>query len=229
MQHLGFCLCGWALKAAMVGVAVGLFILPTPAAACSQDGFEASALIERIRFKSGEGYRMTYCIDLPLPIYWQFKTDFNNEFLTSNPHIATHHFLGRKGNVVLTENRYTHNTKRLFRWQTTVDSKAHRLNFILLNPEEAGQRYHSGSIRLKDKGHYTEVQQEAYFQFSGAAFWAFYPWRGGMRSFLQSFVAWEQETARAWQPHYEAQLKQKELFRLRLNEIFSVNKRYPEK
>ena len=108
---------------------------------------------------------MTYCIDVPLRVYWQFKTDFANAFLTDNPHIHAHHFVGRQGNVVLTENRYNHDKKRLFRWQTTVHARHHRLEFKLVNPEQAGQKFHLGTIRLKARGIRTVVYQTARFRF----------------------------------------------------------------
>ena len=71
-----------------------------------------TASIERVIYPrgQGEGYRMAYCVELPLEIYWQFKTDFHNEFLTGNPQIKMHRFVGREGNAVLTENRFAHDT-----------------------------------------------------------------------------------------------------------------------
>lgn len=185
-------------------VIAGMLVIATvPAFAedCGSGEPNPPPVIERIRpdATDGEGYRMTYCVAVPLETYWRFKTAFENDFLVGNPHIRDHRYLGRKGNVVLTENRYTHNSKRLFRWETTVHDRDYRMDFKLLNPEEAGQQFHFGTIRLTSRGRTTMVSQEARFQFSGAAFWAFYPWRGGMRSFLQSFVSWEQKTAREWQ------------------------------
>jgi hypothetical protein len=50
-----------------------------------------------------------------------------------------------------------------------------------------------------------------------------------MRSFLTAFVRWEQQTAVAWQPHYEAQLRKLDADRLRMKQVFSVNARYPNK
>ncbi len=209
--------CGWYSKVA--------------ATECNQQNLDGPALIERIHYGSGEGegYRMVYCIDVPLVVYWQFKTDFRNAFLTDNPHIDAHRFIGRKGDVVVTENRYTHDKKRLFRWQTTVVSRDHRLEFALVNPKQAGQKFHYGTIRLEARGSRTIVYQIARFRFSGAALWAFYPWRGGMRSFLSEFVRWEQKAAVKWQPHYKARLRKLDADRQRMNQVFSVNARYPEK
>lgn len=198
---------------------------------CNPENLDGPILIERMHFGSGEGegYRMVYCIDVPLVVYWQFKTDFRNAFLTDNPHIDAHRYLSRQGNVVLTENRYDHDEKRLFRWQTTVYARDRRLEFKLDNPEQAGQKFHFGTIRLEACEGRTVVYQTARFRFSGAALWAFYPWHGGMRSFLTAFVRWEQQAAVAWQPHYEAQLRKLDLDRLRMNQVFSANARYPAK
>lgn len=200
-----------AISAFLTIVACGLSLTSTAAQEvpvdCRDDAAGAPTSIERLRSVSGEGegYRLTYCVGVPLAVYWQFKTDFHNDFLTDNPHIAAHQFIRRQGNVVLTENRYTHNTARIFRWQTTVFGSEHRLEFKLINPRQAGQQFHFGRIRAEARGRNTVIYQEARFQFSGAAFWAFYPWRGGMSAFLKAFVAWEQETVRAWASHGVAQ------------------------
>jgi hypothetical protein len=216
-------------------VACGLSVLAVAAHAaladCRDDAAGVPVAIERMPAVpgEGEGYRLTYCVGVPLEVYWLFKTDFHNDFLTGNPHIATHQFIRRQGNVVLTENRYTHNTERIFRWQTTVFASEHRLDFKLMNPQQAGQQFHFGRIRAEAQGRNTVIHQEARFQFSGAAFWAFYPWRGGMRAFLNAFVAWEQETVRAWESHYAAQRPLKNRDQARWKDIFPVNARYPDK
>lgn len=200
-------------------------------AGCGDGEGVAAATIERLRFTAGEGegYRMTYCVAVPLDVYWQFKTDFHNDFLTGNPHITAHRLIHRQGNVVLTENRYARSPERLFRWQTTVHASEHRLDFKLINSVEAGQKFHFGRIRLQEHGRSTMIYQEARFQFSGAALWAFYPWRGGMRSFLQSFVRWEQRMARTWQFHDEAPMRPPGPDQGRQRPIFAVNARYPDK
>ena len=200
-------------------------------ASCAVDSEFEPAQIERVRLPpgEGEGYRMRYCVPVPLEIYWQFKTDFRNDFLIDNPHIKSHQFIRRQGNAVLTENRYTHNSKRLFRWQTTVFAREYRLTFELLNPEEAGQKFHHGSIHLEARGRNTLIYQEARFQFSGAAFWAFYPWRGGMRSFLSSFVEWEQQAAQNWQAGYEESRLLEAREQDRMRRVFSISTRYPER
>ena len=198
---------------------------------CAQQNLDGPTLIERVHFGSGqgEGYRMVYCIDVPLAVFWQFKTDFQNDFLIDNPHIDTHHFIDQRDNVVLTENRYAHDRKRLFRWQTTIHSRDHRLEFKLVNADEAGQKYHFGTIRLESRGNHTIVYQSARFRFSGATLWAWYPWRGGMRSFLSDFVRWEQETAVDWQSEYEEQMRRRDLNNSRMQQIYTTNTRYPAK
>ena len=44
-------------------------------AECDPENLDGPVLIERIHLGAGkgEGYRMTYCIDVPLGVYWQFK------------------------------------------------------------------------------------------------------------------------------------------------------------
>ena len=204
---------------------------PIVQAACDTGTADGQALIERIRPVSGEGqgYRMAYCVDVPLRIYWLFKTDFRNVFLTDSPHIMSHRFIRRQGNVALTENRYSQHPERVFRWQTTVHEGDHHLAFRLLNPDQAGQAFHFGTIRLKARGRKTMVYQEARFQFAGAALWVLYPWRGGMRTFLQSFVNWEQQAALTWRSYYEARLKKTALNRARQRDVFPVNERYPDR
>ncbi len=220
-----------AVKANMMLIAFAVVILSALQAKGDQCAIEQPAVIERQKFGpgGGQGYRMTYCVALPLAIYWRFKTDFDNDFLTSNPHITAHQFIRREGDVVLTENRYAHNVKRLFRWQTVVDHRAHRLDFNLQNPDDAGQEFHFGTIQLVDQGPYTVVHQAARFKFSGDALWAFYPWRGGMRSFLQSFVAWEKHTALEWHLRDGTYWSPAPSVQAPGREIFSRNWRHPDK
>lgn len=228
-QHIHGPVCTATLTAFLIMACGGLALAGE--VACAQHNLSGPAMIERVHFGSGqgEGYRMVYCIDVPLAVYWQFKTDFQNDFLTDNPHIDTHHFIDQQDNVVLTENRYAHDRKRLFRWQTTIHARDHRLEFKLVNADEAGQKFHFGTIRLESRGNHTIVYQFARFRFSGAAVWAWYPWRGGMRSFLSDFVRWEQQTAVDWQSVYEAQLQRRELHNKRMRQIFSTNSRHPVK
>jgi hypothetical protein len=71
------------------------------------------------------------------------------------------------------------------------------MDFVLLNPEECGQRFHYGYIQLDAVGaldEKTKVTQLAYFDFFGVYFWVKYPWYGGMKNFLKYTARWEQET-----------------------------------
>lgn len=72
--------------------------------------------------------------------------------------------------------------------------EAHRLDFVLLNPERCRQKYHYGHILLEPVAEGTRVTQVAYFDFLGASLWANYPWSGGMKDFLSYNARWEQET-----------------------------------
>ena len=152
--------------------------------------------------KGGSGYELIYVIDAPLDAFWKFKTDFDNEFLTTNKFIIGHRLISRHDNVVVTEDVfsedvYIHKHNAKFRWQTTVFPDTYRLEFVLLNPEECGQKFHHGSIQLESagpQGHRTKVTQRAYFDFFGVSFWVHYPWYGGMKYFLTYSVEWERAT-----------------------------------
>jgi hypothetical protein len=220
-----------AVTASRATLALAVVFLTAAQAKSDDCPADSVAVIERHQTPSGggQGYRMTYCIPLPLEAYWRFKTDFDNDFLTSNPHITAHQFVDRTGDVVLTENRYAHNTKRLFRWQTVVYNHAYRLEFELQNPDEAGQDFHFGTIQLKSHGRYTMVHQTAQFKFSGDALWAFYPWRGGMRSFLKSFVAWERQTAQKWYSRNETYLAPAPPMQAPARQIFSRSWRHQDR
>jgi hypothetical protein len=144
--------------------------------------------------RGGKAYRLVYYVMVPIEVYWRFKTDFDNDFLEESKFIIEHRFVSRTNDTVITESRHLDGPDVFFRWQTTVFAEAYRLTFELLNPEEAGQRFHFGEIELSAEGQVTRVVQTAYFDFWGAALWAKYPWRGGMRHFLQYTAQWEQET-----------------------------------
>lgn len=152
--------------------------------------------------KNGAGYKLVYLVDAPIEVFWKFKTDFDNDFLLTNKFIKSHQMIHRSGNVVVTEDHftsdlYTHRPRVKFRWQTTISPAEHRMDFILLNPEEAGQRFHYGHIQLEAfeaSNEKTKVTQVAYFDFFGVSFWVNYPWYGGMRYFLEYTVRWERDT-----------------------------------
>jgi hypothetical protein len=143
----------------------------------------------------GQGYQLVYRVKLPIALYWEFKTDFDNSFLIENKFIRAHRFISQAGNVAITENKYKHGPDVFFRWRTTLSPETFRLDFILLNPGQCHQKYHYGYIQLKSEGEYTRVIQVAYFDFWGASFWAHYPWQGGMKDFLTYTARWEQATA----------------------------------
>jgi hypothetical protein len=144
--------------------------------------------------RGGKAYRLVYYVPVPIEVYWRFKTDFDNDFLEESKFIIEHRFVSRTNDTVITESRHVDGPDVFFRWQTSVFEAQYRLTFELLNPEEAGQRFHFGEIELSAEGQVTRVVQTAYFDFWGAALWAKYPWRGGMRHFLQYTAQWEQET-----------------------------------
>jgi hypothetical protein len=152
--------------------------------------------------QTGSGYKMVYVVDAPIAVFWKFKTDFDNDFLSSNKFIKSHQLLHRQGNVVITEDIFTedvhtHRPGAKFHWQTTVSPDRYRLDFFLLNPEKCGQKFHYGNIQLEaleGKRQKTKVTQIGYFDFFGAFFWVNYPWYGGMVDFLTYTARWEQET-----------------------------------
>ena len=152
-------------------------------------------LVERLPSgpNGGQAYRLTYTANVPIDVYWRFKTDFDNDFLKENKFILSHRFISRENNTVITENEYTSKPKVVFRWKTTFSSRNYRLEFVLLNPEATGHNFHYGNIFLNPEGDTTRVVQEAYFNFFGASFWAIYPWSGGMTEFLKYTAQWEQE------------------------------------
>lgn len=145
--------------------------------------------------KGGQGYRLVYRVNVPIAVFWKFKTDFDNAFLTENKYIRDHRFITRDGNIAITENKYTNGPDVFFRWQTKISPEVFRLDFILLNPQQCKQKYHYGYIQLESENKVTRVTQVVYFDFLGAFFWAYYPWKGGMKDFLSYTAKWEQATA----------------------------------
>jgi hypothetical protein len=143
--------------------------------------------------RGGKAYKIVYLVKAPMDVCWKFKTDFDNRFLVNNKYIREHHFISRSDNTVITENKYANAPDVFFRWRTTVFPEAHRLDFVLLNPEECKQKFHSGSIQLEAVKEGTRVTQTAYFDFWGVSLWAYNPFGGGMRDFLLYNARWEQE------------------------------------
>lgn len=145
--------------------------------------------------QGGIGYQASYYVDVPLETYWRFKTDFDNSFLLTNHYITAHKLIGREGNAVITENRYSFGPDAVYRWRTVVMNGRHRLDYELLNPAECGQKFHFGFIQARAEGERTLVTQVAYLDFFGVSLWARYPWSGGLKDFLRNTILWEQQTA----------------------------------
>jgi len=78
--------------------------------------------------RGGKGYKLTYMVQLPIDIYWKFKTDFDNDFLVTNKFIREHQFISRSGDSSITENKYVNAPDVFFRWQTRMYSERHRLD-----------------------------------------------------------------------------------------------------
>jgi hypothetical protein len=153
--------------------------------------------------KDGRGYKLIYLVDAPLDVFWKFKTDFDNQFLLSNKFIPAHRLIRRTRDEAVTESEYSNKPKAIFKWQTTLLPDQHLLKFILLNPEECGQKYHYGYIQLEPLGSRTRVTQVAYFDFFGVSIWANYPFYGGMSYFLKYTATWEQQTILKLKEKYE--------------------------
>ena len=179
---------------------ISLFSLPSitgsAAADSKPDDSENRISIDHIEpdSRGGKSYKLVYLVKVPIDVYWKFKTDFDNRFLVTNKYIREHHFISRSDNSVITENKHANAPDVFFRWQTSVFPEAHRLDFVLLNPEACEQKFHYGCIQLEAVNAGTRVTQTAYFDFWGVFLWAYNPFGGGMREFLEYTASWEQET-----------------------------------
>jgi hypothetical protein len=152
--------------------------------------------------KGGHGYRLRYTVPVALHTYWNFKTDFDSDYLLTNRYITHHEFIAREQNRVITQNAYSYRPRVWFRWRTTVHSDALRLDFHLLNPEECGQKFHYGFIQVEGLGDRTRVTQVAYFDFFGASIWSHFPGMGGMHDMLQYMARWEQRITQKLESRY---------------------------
>ena len=191
-------------------VALLWFVIPTLASEPLGPAPDEKALLEGQVFifelkpqrQNGAGYKLVYLVDAPIDVFWKFKTDFDNDFLLTNKFVKSHRMISRRGNVVVTEDLFSedlhgYRPRAKFRWQTTISPAQYRMDFVLLNPEECGQRFHYGYIQLDAVaafGEKTKVTQVAYFDFFGVFLWVKYPWYGGMQNFLEYTARWEQET-----------------------------------
>ena len=186
-----------------------LFQLFIPYSTNAQDGQKHSVKNEVLIYqiapdkRGGKAYKLVYFVEVPIDVFWKFKTDFDNDFLVKNKFIRKHNFILANGNTFITENQYTHGRDEFYRWQTTVLPELYRLNFVLLNPKECQQKFHYGYIQLESITEGTRVTQVAYFDFWGVFLWVNNPWRGGMKDFLSYTAHWEQETVLHLQSRYD--------------------------
>jgi len=171
-----------------------------------QEVLEGKTRIERPMpdSKGGQAYRLMYVVDVPVEIYWRFKTDFDNTFVVTHRFITSHRVVRRTDNVVVTENKYRSHGDRVFRWKTTILSDVRRLEYVLLNPRSVEHRFHYGAIEVLPVNGRTLVIQTAYFSFFGASLWANLPVLGGMRSSLRYTARWERETVVRLKARYRA-------------------------
>jgi len=153
--------------------------------------------------RGGEAYKLVYLVPVPIEVLWRFKTDFHGDFVETNKYIKNQRVIQEEQNVVVIENRLANKPETKFRWRNVLFPKKYRLDFILENPEQCGQRFHYGHFQLEPLGSYTKVSHEAYFDFFGASLWAYYPWEGGMYAFLDYIARWEQETILKVKDDYE--------------------------
>jgi len=141
----------------------------------------------------GRGFRLEFSVDAPLDVFWNYKTNFDNDLLRKNKYITSHKLVSHKDNLVITETEYSYKPRDIFNWQTTIFPDQNLLRYELLNPKECDQKYHYGYIQLEAEGEGTRVTHVAYFDFFGASFWVNYPFKGGMSDFLEYTARWEQQ------------------------------------
>ena len=152
--------------------------------------------------QTGQAFRLIYTVNVPLRQFWQFKTDFDGDFLLTNRYINSHRLVSRHHNVYITETRYTDAPGTVFRWQTTIYPLSYRMNYLLLNPEECGQKFNRGTIQMSSDSGKTRVVHSTYFDFFGATVWAHFPGPGGMVGFLRYTAEWEKKTIKQLQHRY---------------------------
>lgn len=142
---------------------------------------------------NGRGYKLVYYVDAPIEVSWKFKTDFDNQLLLSNRYINSHRLVSNHQYGAVTETEYSNKPGTVFKWQSTLFPERYLLRYVLMNPDECGQKYHYGSIQLEALGSGTRVTQLAYFDFFGVSLWMSYPFTGGMSHFLNYTAGWEQQ------------------------------------
>lgn len=144
--------------------------------------------------RGGQAYKMIYIVPVPIEVFWRFKTDFHGDFVSTNKYVEEQKVISEEKNLVIIENKLTNKPGTIFRWLNILHPKQHRLQFVLENPKQSGQRFHYGYFQLEPFGPNTKVSHAAYFDFFGASFWATFPWEGGMHAFLDYIARWEQKT-----------------------------------
>ena len=153
--------------------------------------------------RGGEAYKLVYLVPVPIEVFWRFKTDFHGDFVETNKYIINQRVIKEEREMVIIENRLSNKPDSKFRWRNILYPSKYRLDFVLENPEQCGQRFHYGHFQLEPLGSYTKVSHAAYFDFFGASLWAHYPWEGGMYAFLDYIARWEQETILKVRDDYE--------------------------
>ena len=153
--------------------------------------------------RGGEAYKLVYLVPVPIEVFWRFKTDFHGDFVETNKYVINQRVIKEEREMVIIENRLSNKPDSKFRWRNILYPSKYRLDFVLENPEQCGQRFHYGHFQLEPLGSYTKVSHAAYFDFFGASLWAHYPWEGGMYAFLDYIARWEQETILRVKDDYE--------------------------
>ena len=172
------------------------FAYEAPVSESSNEPFlNSDPLISKLKPEEmdGRGFKLVYSVDAPLDVVWRYKTHFDNQGMLGNKFIDSHRLVSHIGNVAITETEYSSKPKVVFKWHTTIFPEQNLLKYVLLNPQECGQKYHYGYVQLEALDTGTRVTQIAYFDFFGVSLWVNYPFKGGMSSFLKYTAQWEQQ------------------------------------
>ncbi len=51
----------------------------------------------------GRGFKLEYPVNVPLDVFWSYKTSFDSELVHGNKYINSHKLVSREGNVAITE------------------------------------------------------------------------------------------------------------------------------
>ena len=153
--------------------------------------------------RGGEAYKLVYMVPVPIETFWRFKTDFHGNFIETNKYIKEQKVIREDQNLVIIENRLSNRPESRFIWRNILYPSRYRLDFVLENPEQCGQRFHYGHFQLEPLGSNTKVTHAAYFDFFGSSLWAQYPWEGGMQTFLDYIARWDQKTILQRKQNYQ--------------------------